>query len=408
MHKVNGYKPIGMNGLINFSILILLLISGFNFFEQFKVASVPLFQSLLIVIVIVLLFLSKRVSLPDLVAIKYYNYYLLTSLVSMVIGYYFHHSSVLTYLYGLLPLLLFMFTYKKINHDYYEKMIITLGVSMFLVTTIGWLIRIELIEYQVFFRHVIESEYRLGYWGIRYLESTRNADYLYPLVGLSISMYFYLKRARKYQILLMIFYISTLFASFSRAAILIAIFSIIFVIINIKVKHKFIFFLVFLTVITINFDYLSHEFDQVYRSILDSIFVFENTARGFSNDSRISIFQFIWEPVLWNPIGYGIDNYAFIYQIFGHTDNMSNSAENAFLTILIERGWAAFLLFSISFFMMLLSAHKNKDISLNKALLPLLLIYFMFNYELNNVFSNFIFYIIFVDHYLSSRSREHE
>ena len=50
---------------------------------------------------------------------------------------------------------------------------------MVLVTTIGWLLRLEIIPVDTFF-DVIDSEFDIGYWGLRYTDSTRNNDYLYP------------------------------------------------------------------------------------------------------------------------------------------------------------------------------------------------------------------------------------
>ena len=35
----------------------------------------------------------------------------------------------------------------------------------------------------IIFPDARQSEVDLGYWGIRYMESSRNADYIYPLVG---------------------------------------------------------------------------------------------------------------------------------------------------------------------------------------------------------------------------------
>lgn len=395
MHKLNK--------LIFVLLLLLVLLSGFNFFNQFKIASIPLFQSLFFLIIIILVITAKKFYKPKLKGVKYYEYYLYLSLPPFVIGMINTKAALFTYMYSIFPFLLFLLTFKKLDYMYYRKLLIGLNISMLLVTLAGWLIRLGYIDFDFFFTDVIESQYALGYWGLRYIESTRNADYLYPLIGLVISMYFYIDKRNIVNLVLIFIFILTLIASESRAALIISILSLLFIFTLSNKKTKILFIFILISVISLNYEFLYNMFTSKFELILLSIFSLESIDYKFSNTSRLNIIQYALTASAFNPIGYGIDNYSSIYHIFNFDGRVSYSAENAFLTILVERGWFALFFFLFALLAMLKKAYQRKKITLNKILIPMLLVYFFFNYEFNNVFANFIFYIVLIDYYITSK-----
>lgn len=385
-------------------LLLLVLLSGFNFLPQLKLNTIPMFQILLVIIIIILVVKRKKFYMPKkYIVIKYYWYYLLISLISLIIGFSFEPVALVTYLYGLFPFLLFILTYRSIDENSYNKLLSVMNISMLLITILGWMIRLEILDYNMLDSKIIESQFNLGYWGIRYIESTRNADYLYPLIGLSISVYHYLKRKNAINFLLIIFYALTLMASLSRAALIIAIITILILFVLTSKRNKIILFTTFIGLIVINFHTIEILFEKQYSSIISSIFTLESTDYRFSNTDRINIIKHALYASILNPFGYGIDNYGVIYSYLNIEDKIVYSGENAYLTILVERGWVAFFFFMLFWSSLFKNIFRNKYISFNTIAVPLLFIYFSFNYELNNVFACFIFYFIFLDGYLVTK-----
>jgi hypothetical protein len=82
-----------------------------------------------------------------------------------------------------------------------------------------------------------------------------------------------------------------------------------------------------------------------------------------------------------NPFGAGIDN----FNLKGFD---TKSAENAYLTILLERGLFPFIFFMLFIYMCLASSLTHNNNSYIWVIT--LLLYFLFNYELNNIFGNFL------------------
>ena len=56
-----------------------------------------------------------------------------------------------------------------------------LFVVLTILTILGWVFRIGILDPSIVFEAAESSELLVGYWGIRYSPSTRNADYFYPL-----------------------------------------------------------------------------------------------------------------------------------------------------------------------------------------------------------------------------------
>ena len=300
------------------------------------------------------------------------------------------------------PLLLFLTNYIQIDKYVYLKLLWSLNISMVLIVVIGWLLRLSLIPSTIFF-DVIPSEFNLGYWGIQYTSSTRNHDYLYPLVGLAVSIYFF--TLNKYKLVtlgLIVFFITTLLASFSRGAIAISIVAVFLLLKKSTLTNRFVSILFFAVIISINLNIIIKMYSSTYASILSSVFTTTNQESRFSNADRLSILNDGFSAAVINPIGYGINNYSSIYdsQI---VNRITNSGENAFLTILIERGWFALFFFLQTFWLLYKQATFKGTVSLNRYLVLFLLIYFSFNYELNNSFATFIFFIMFLDNYFAPK-----
>lgn len=385
-----------------YALILTLLMSGLNFLPQFKIGSVPGFQIILLFTVIIFYLKSRSFNIPRLQAVKLYSSYLVFSFIALVIAIPFNLTAPLTYLYTLLPFLLFIFSYQILNRVKFDKLLFWLNISMLGITIIGWMIRIGFIDYRSIYEDILSAEFLLGYWGIRYLESTRNSDYLYPLIGLIISMYFFLKYKKNTNLILIILYCLTLIASLSRAAIVISALAFLILIYQSSAKAKFKLIGIIGILVILNYDTIMNMFSDQYYSILSSIFTSESTESKFSNEDRLQVIVYALESAIINPFGYGIDNYSAIYSVFNIKDRVSNSAENAFLTILIERGWFALITFLLFWKTLFVMAYRNNNMTLNKIALPLLLIYFFFNYELNNIFGCFIFYVLLVDYYLTA------
>ena len=280
-------------------------------------------------------------------------------------------------------------------------MLYILNLSMIIIVSIGWLLRLSIIPMDTFFE-VELPQFKIGYWGIRYLSSTRNHDFLYAVVGLSISLYLYISHRIKYiSLVLIIFFEITLIASFSRTAIIVVFLSLILLYKESTKSIKYIFISLVLALIILNIDIVKSSYDSTYKSIISSIFELKNKDTRFSNSDRIEVIGDALSASLINPVGYGINNYAHIYYNKSNNKRVSNSGENAFLTILVERGWLALLFFILTFKSLFFTLRKSKNYSLSYFLLPFLTIYFIFNYELNSVFPCFLFYILFLDsHFL--------
>jgi hypothetical protein len=382
--------------IIRIGLIILLLFSGFNYLPLFKISGIPIFQSLIVICILLSFLLNRDHLLTNVKECRNYIWYLLTSLPSLIIGIYFEaENSLLVYIYALFPYLLFITTGNKMNKEFYLKLLSVFFVSMFLICIFGWLIRLSILPQDIIFE-VFDAEFEFGYWGIGYLESTRNHDYLYPLIGLSITLYFFLlKRNKLLYLTFCIFFIITLIASLSRGAIIISFLGIILLLKSSSNNVRKTVFLVSFSLIAFNFSLIKQQYDERYQLIINSIFTTNSISSNFSNESRLTIIQDALESSIISPFGYGINNYYSIYNsnFIGH---ISYTAENAYLTILVERGWLAFFYFISFFFFSIKNSWISSEINLNKILLPFLTIYYLFNYELNNVFATFVFYFVFL------------
>lgn len=382
----------------------MMILAGFNFLPQFRLIGIPYFQLLIVFCILIGLFFLKIKTDFAIAEIKYYSWYLLASIPAFLIGLLLEiENSFLVYLYALFPYLLFIATIDIIDKYLYHKLLGILLISMVLITTIGWLLRLVIIPVDTFF-DVIDSEFDIGYWGLRYTDSTRNNDYLYPLIGLPISMYFYvLKKYKILNIVLIFFFILTLISSLSRAALIISFLSIVQLIRLSTTQLRAGVIVVLFLVVSFNFNLIMNEYDAKYNLIINSIFKLKDTDNKFSNEARLIIIEDALESSITNPFGYGLCNYSSIYE-GNYREHISNSSENAYLTILVERGWLAFIFIINFLYYSFKTSVKSDEINLNKFLIPFLLIYFLFNYELNNIFGNFIFYLVFLSSFFMNEA----
>lgn len=415
----NFYSKFG-----HFLFYFIALLIGFNFLLRLNVGlnrSVPVFQFIILLITIalflnILINYSGSLTIPRLNGVQYYKYYLIFSLVSLLIAILFNTNALIIYIYGFLPFILFLFTYKNMKKSFFNKILIVVNISMLLITIIGWLTRLGIVPLDFFYWKASLSQYQLGYWGIRYAASTRNGDYIYPLVGLAISSYLFLLKNKNllhsilYLILIFI-YALTLLASLSRAAIIIALFCLIYIFILSKKKQRIIIIFFLFLIAMFDYKFIIRFLDFRYMTIIKSIFLNPLKYNNhFSNYDRLEILKDGILASILNPIGYGIGNYKSIYHIWEiHRNfNSNKTGEDNFLTILIERGWVVFLFYILMFISVLKKTFNSSKITFNKIFLPLLIIYFLFNYELHNIFVNMLFYIILMDYYLISKEVSNE
>lgn len=392
--------------LFRIALISAMLFAGLNFLPQFKISEIPIFQALLIITILIAVIGYGLKKMPKFVEIKYYLWYLLTSIPALFIGLVYEAENVmLVYFYTALPFLLFLTTFDKINKEFFHKLLGVLCFSLVFITILGWLLRLSILPLNTFF-DVIDSEFDIGYWGIRYTDSTRNNDYLYPLVGLSISMYFFvLKKYKSINLLLIFFFIISLISSLSRAALIISVLSIIHLIRTSTKQLRIGVVFVLFILVSFNFTYIVNEYNNKFDLIVNSIFKTKDIDSRFSNGVRLTIIKDAFESSAVNPLGYGINNYSSIYES-KFRDHVSNSSENAYLTILVERGWLAFIFFMAYLFKSLKKSLLNGGVNLNMFLLPFLFIYFLFNYELNNVFGTFVFYLVLLSNFYLNNDKD--
>ena len=389
-----------LNLILLFTIL---LISGLNFMPFAKSNGIPYFQVLIVVYILFFFFPLKKE--PNLKSLAIYRYYLISSLPCLLIVFIIDNSKIsdalLIYSYALFPYLLFRISYRYLNLLIFKRMLVALSLSMILIVTIGWLLRLEIIQMNTIF-DVKEAEFLLGYWGISYKSSTRNHDYIYPLIGLCIHLYFYYTNYFKKISLLLIFIFSiTLIASFSRGAIIITCILSFLLLKKSSTKKIASISLLLFILISYNYSYILTIFDSNYQEIILSIFELQNSNSSFSNADRITVWGDAFKASIVNPFGYGISNYSYIYDK-SYSGRISFSGENAYLTLLVERGFLSFCIF-LWFMIYLLKRNLRNATGLNIFIIPAISVYYLFNYELNSVFPNFIFFLILVSDYLRSK-----
>lgn len=282
-------------------------------------------------------------------------------------------NAILTYLLGLSA---FSSSSLILKSSRKERLILfrTMLAVCLVVVLYGTLIRLLIIP-SIFFKSET-SELLIGYWGIRYQPSTRNADYIVPLLALIINRHItgidsILSK------LIQVFLSVILIFSLSRVALIIAIMALLEIFIKSGLKTIVLFTLSALTFFyTKIIDYFEFVPD-IFRSIFEG-------GKKYSNADRESLLIDTLHSIKSNPLGQGVG----AFEIAG-----KHSAESAFLTIFVEYGWC----FSICFLLFLFIKWINRGV-FNILAKTMVSLYFMFNYELNHFLGTFMFaFVLFSD-----------
>ena len=378
------------------------LLAATSFVPQLYVFGVPLFQVVLVFAFTMFLIVSGGVYSSKDQPYRDYCLYLLLSVPAIIYGAFtLGGTSILISFYSIVPLLLYMVLHNRLGLADYHVLLSSVLISVAAITILGWVIRLNLIPRNAFF-DVMEPEFNLGYWGIRYTQSTRNADYLYPLVGLGLSAYFYrLGSIRFLGAMLMITFGVTLLASQSRGAIIAVVLFMTIFYFRSKGYHRIILYGLVVALALLFSSAILGQYSETYSRIIGSIFSFGSIDGSFSNSERLMILIASLESALINPVGWGVGNFMGAIEFWDEKHIFIGSAENAFVTILVERGWGAFTFLGLFFFHLIMGASRRKWPSISTYLLPLLVIYFCFNYELNGIFANFLLLLVLLDSTIS-------
>ena len=311
-----------------------------------------------------------------------YVLYVLTSIPSLLLGIFaVGLSSLYVFVYSLVVLLVSLsLTFTKVD---LKTVYWALFVALVLITGLGWVFRLGLLDPSIIFESAESSEWLLGYWGIRYSPSTRNADYFYPLLAaLLVNILFSRSLIKNF---LTLVFLVTVILSLSRAGL---ISSMLIAIVLWKkqgaVKGALNIILPLTLVVAIGL-YTEIISANTFETIND---VFQSISQGgskFSNDDRKEIWIRTLKEIIRSPFGTGIDNFYI-------PGLKTASAENAILTILLERGWIPGVLFLSVLIKMVMIDKFWKSMSVLSMMVTL--IYLMFNYELNNLSMSAMFGVI--------------
>ena len=323
-----------------------------------------------------------------------YFYFIVFSIPALFIGlYYEQYDAGYFYAYTLFPLLLYRGL--PLNQIDIKKFLLFAQSSLLVAMAIGWLIYLRIVPYTYIYQNVIESEFELGYWGISYLPSSRNHDYLYVFscacFCLSLLKYNLSSWLKTFEVVVFFFCLVTLLLTMSRGAMIIAFWLLYLFYRDSNAKVRKLVSIIIAVIVLASFGYLIANYYNTMKSIFLSIFGLEETnvyGGVYSNASRKRIYFNAIEYIFVNPVGYGIQNYGIISDGYG-------SAENAYLTLLVERGWLAGLFFIKWLWFSIKKVNKT---SLTYSLSSCLFIYFLFNYEFMSYTNVFLFFIILSSH----------
>jgi hypothetical protein len=238
------------------------------------------------------------------------------------------------------------------------------------------------------------------YWGIHYMESTRNADVYYPAILLCFVLPYIARKAKiavkvsTYFVLFLALTAVTL--SLSRGAWIATTTILIFGSYLIgkgkntgKVNlRKFI----TLTLLFVSVIYFAYAFGENVFLLekLGSIMVFDDVDPSLSsNENRVAIIREVFNVIRNHPEGVGLDNLRFVFPMYGLS---INHAENNYLNILAELGVIGFAGFCILVFYPLKRLYKQAkalhDVRSEGFLLAnvYLIVAYLFNVDTQGIF----------------------
>ncbi|HHH45338.1 MAG TPA: hypothetical protein ENK49_14495 [Gammaproteobacteria bacterium] len=250
----------------------------------------------------------------------------------------------------------------------------------------------------------VAAEHALGYWGIKYLPSTRNSDVLYPVISSLVATGLYATARTRFTRTVLLFITIVSFAavilSLSRGG-WIALSAGYLSLLWITRRQHSVFRKRFRTVgaillagIVIATWLHLNESNTRYDAIVDRMqSIFDDVDPSVSNRDRLELAMHAASGILRNPVGVGVGNIAYALEL---PVNSIGSAENAWLTVGLEGGWPALAAFSLFFFWLFASilptsSHRkvqddNHSQAVGIALVAAVFSYLMFNYELNSLF----------------------
>lgn len=248
------------------------------------------------------------------------------------------------------------------------------------------------------------SEHTLGYWGIKYLPSTRNSDVLYAMVSSLVATGLYaFARTRLIRLVLIFIVIASFSAvilSLSRSA-WIALSTGYAALLWFTRKHSVgvrrraqtigvIVFLSLVVATTFNSKAVDFHYDLIVDRMLSIV---DNADPAASNQERLDLARDAVTGILRHPAGVGVGNAAYA---LGYPLHSVGHAENAWLTLGLEGGWLAIAAFT-SVLVWLLHSTKppgstqaagraDASAAIGMALLVSTCTYLLFNHELNSLF----------------------
>lgn len=260
-----------------------------------------------------------------------------------------------------------------------------------------------LIGYYRFFSGTggLPSEHLLGYWGIRYEPSTRNADVLYPIVMNVIAFNGVLNSKHKYLVAfwLIIFVVAgiAVLLSFSRGGWVAVLFSWLYLAYKNGTKSKRQFYkrifkpVAIIMVACIIFGFLApNKYENRLVARLSSITKLKDSSDN-SNLARIDILEASAIAILTHPIGSGSGLFGSEVQVPSLNRAKIGNAENAWVTSGVEAGWVGFGSLVLLAVYLWKANRKNELVFeqthyIYSGLTLAVLIYLLFNNEVNNLF----------------------
>ncbi|MBO5631700.1 MAG: O-antigen ligase family protein [Aeriscardovia sp.] len=381
-----------MRNKINLALIyIFAFFSGFANMPYTKIAGILFF----VYIAIFLVFYNWRHKQNAIsFNTKQYFWFVIFSVPALFVGLFFlRFDALYFFIYSLLPLLLYYtLPLNKINLN---KFLLCSQASLVMYLIIGWMIYSLILPYNFVASDAWESEFLLHYWGVGYKPSTRNHDYMYVFTCACFCLALLKTNINKIvkviEIVLFFICLITLLATLSRGAMIISAWLLcIFYRDGSPIYKRYSLFFVLIVIIA-NIGVILSQYQETFKDIFLSIFgLAEENSDGasFSNESRKDIYWNAIVHIIVNPIGYGIQNYGLASDGYG-------SAENAYLTLFVERGWLAGLFFAK---WLITSFWKSNRYTVTYYLSSCFLIYFLFNYEFMSYSNVFIFFIILASH----------
>lgn len=261
--------------------------------------------------------------------------FIISSLFSLLFANYPNYYMTLKYgLFFLTPMVISLAIDKKDTLDMTLRLFLLSGVVVFIYGLYGYITG----------NIGIPSEHALNYFGVTYLESTRNSDMLYLHSTFYILLaYVLFNKDIKFRFtanVLIAFLGTGMLLSFSRGTWISVLLTIIIMLLAYRKRiiiHNWQLFLLFFMflLIPLILSFLINGIDILLKERL-ATFLSMSTEGGNSNLARVVLINKSINIALTHPWGVGIGNFR--YYITDFAWGSINHAENAYLQILVEQG----------------------------------------------------------------------